>query len=138
MSFSKRLGKNTPQCYTKPLDSLKNWNNRFFWVDERVFPTARDWRINAPKDEMPVKGSYYMEDVAVLNTHMDLFNLISAPNPTKVKTGTRPHATHEVHLLTATANHVIVMEDASVVSGSSGTPSTVEKPPLDFANEGLP
>ncbi|GKB71703.1 hypothetical protein Tco_0933115, partial [Tanacetum coccineum] len=27
--------------------------------------------------------------------HMDLFNLISAPNPTKVKTGTRPRAAHE-------------------------------------------
>nr|GFB98717.1 putative transposase (putative), gypsy type [Tanacetum cinerariifolium] len=40
MSFSKRPGKNTPQCYTKPLDSLKNWNNRFFWVDECVFPAA--------------------------------------------------------------------------------------------------
>nr|GEZ09164.1 hypothetical protein [Tanacetum cinerariifolium] len=40
MSFSKWSGKNTPQCYTKPLDSLKNWNNRFFWVDERVFLTV--------------------------------------------------------------------------------------------------
>nr|GEU77824.1 reverse transcriptase domain-containing protein [Tanacetum cinerariifolium] len=40
MSFSKRPGKNTPQCYTKPFDSLKNWNNRFFWVDDRVFSTA--------------------------------------------------------------------------------------------------
>ncbi|GKA15407.1 hypothetical protein Tco_0695154 [Tanacetum coccineum] len=47
---------------------------------------------------------------------MDLFNLISAPNPTKVKTGTRPRAAHEVPLLTATANRVIVMEDATVAS----------------------
>ncbi|GKB96783.1 hypothetical protein Tco_0982920 [Tanacetum coccineum] len=139
MSFSKRPGKNTPQCYTKALNSLKNWNNRFFWVDERVFPTVVDWRINAPKDEMPVKGSYSAEDVAVLNTrHMDLFNLISAPNPTKVKTGTRPRATHEVPLLTATANRVIVMEDATAASGSSATPSTMEKSPLDFANEDSP
>ncbi|GJZ40394.1 hypothetical protein Tco_0586957 [Tanacetum coccineum] len=34
--------KETPQCYTKPIDSLKNWNNRFFWVDERIFPTVMD------------------------------------------------------------------------------------------------
>ncbi|GJV63583.1 hypothetical protein Tco_1474411 [Tanacetum coccineum] len=133
MSFSKRPGKNTPQCYTKPLDSLKNWNNRFFWVDERVFPTVVDWRINAPKDEMPVEGSYSVEDVAILNTQrtpiqkqpepllclvglsrryflrddvyptflndddrgMDLFNLIRALNPTKVKIGTRPRVAHE-------------------------------------------
>ncbi|GKC51287.1 hypothetical protein Tco_1074032 [Tanacetum coccineum] len=129
MLFSKRPGKNTPQCNTKPLDSLKNWNNQFFWVDERVFPTVVDWRISAPKDEMPVEGSYSAEDVVVLNTrHMDLFNLISAPNPSKVKTGTCPRVAHEVPLLTATANCVITMEDATVASGSSGTPSTVESP----------
>nr|GEV27654.1 hypothetical protein [Tanacetum cinerariifolium] len=69
MSFSKRRGKNTPQCYTKPLDSLKNWNNRFFWVDERVFPTIMDWRTNAPKDRMPVENMYSPEAVIILSTH---------------------------------------------------------------------
>ncbi|GJV78789.1 DNA-binding WRKY transcription factor [Tanacetum coccineum] len=46
---------------------------------------------------------------------MDLFNLISAPNPTKVKTGTRPRAAHEVPLLIATApmRIWIDMEDAT-------------------------
>ncbi|GJX29010.1 hypothetical protein Tco_0237089 [Tanacetum coccineum] len=62
---------------------------------------------------------------------MDLFNLISAPNPAKVKMGTRPRAAHKVPLLTATANRVIVMEDATMALGSSGTPSTVEKTPLE-------
>ncbi|GJS93735.1 hypothetical protein Tco_0800703 [Tanacetum coccineum] len=47
MSFSKRLGKNSPQ-----------WNNHFFWVDERVFPTPVDWRVSAPKDVKPKEGSY--------------------------------------------------------------------------------
>ncbi|GJS50044.1 hypothetical protein Tco_0600165 [Tanacetum coccineum] len=67
---------------------------------------------------------------------MDLFNLISAPNPAKVKTGTRPRAAHEVPLLTATANRVIDM-DTTGASGFSGTPSTVEKSPLDFTDEDL-
>ncbi|GJS06959.1 hypothetical protein Tco_0363755 [Tanacetum coccineum] len=40
ISFSKRPVKNTLQCYTKLLNLLKNWNNRFFWVDERIFPTV--------------------------------------------------------------------------------------------------
>nr|GFB87828.1 hypothetical protein [Tanacetum cinerariifolium] len=66
---------------------------------------------------------------------MDLFGLISAPNPAKVKTETRPRAAHEVSLLNATANRVIDMEDMTGVSGSSGTPSTVEKSPLYFSNE---
>nr|GEY15776.1 hypothetical protein [Tanacetum cinerariifolium] len=69
MSFSKRPGKNSPQCYTNPLDSLKNWNNRFFWVDERVFLTVVDWRTNAPKDGMPAEGTYSVEAVRALDTH---------------------------------------------------------------------
>ncbi|GKA15450.1 hypothetical protein Tco_0695197 [Tanacetum coccineum] len=66
---------------------------------------------------------------------MDLFNLISALNPTKVKTETQPRATHEVPLLTITANLVINMENTTVASGSSETPSAIEKSPMDFANE---
>nr|GEU78952.1 putative transposase (putative), gypsy type [Tanacetum cinerariifolium] len=103
----KRPGRNTPQCYTKPLDSLKNWNNRFFWIDERVFPTVVDWQTNAPKDGMSAAGTYSLEAVRVLDTHhMDLFNLIRALNPTKPAT-----------------------------TDSSGVPSTIERSPLDFAHE---
>nr|GEY75384.1 putative transposase (putative), gypsy type [Tanacetum cinerariifolium] len=172
MSFSKRSGRNTPQRYTKPLDSLKNWNNRFFWVDERVFPTVVDWQTNAPKDGMPAAGTYSLEAVRVLDTHptpiqkqpemllclvgirrryyledevyhtflhdddrdMDLFNLIRAPNPTKVKIGSRPRASHEVPLLTLTASHVIEMDEPAATD-SSGVPSTIERSPLDFAHE---
>ncbi|GKC58246.1 hypothetical protein Tco_1085844 [Tanacetum coccineum] len=66
---------------------------------------------------------------------MDLFNLIHNPNPFKVKTGTRPRAAHEVPLLTATANRMIDLEDPTLASGSSRTPSTVERSSLDFDNE---
>nr|GEW09281.1 hypothetical protein [Tanacetum cinerariifolium] len=170
MSFSKRPGRNTPKCYTKPMDSLKNWNNRFFWVDERVFPAVVDWRTNAPKDGMPAEGTYSIEAVRVLDTHrtpiqkqpemllclvgisrryylgdevtnfrsltadMDLFNLIRAPNPTKVKTGSRPRAPHEVPLLTLTAPRVIEMDEPAATD-SSGVPSTIERSPLDFTHE---
>nr|GEU68898.1 hypothetical protein [Tanacetum cinerariifolium] len=66
---------------------------------------------------------------------MDLFNLIRAPNPTKVKTGTRPRVAHEVPLLTITASRVIEMEDPATSTDSSGVPSTIERSHLDFANE---
>ncbi|GJU32659.1 hypothetical protein Tco_1176248 [Tanacetum coccineum] len=173
MSFSKRPRKNTPQCYTKPLDSLKNWNNRFFWVDERVFPTTVAWRTSAPKDSMLLEGTYSVEDVAILNARrapiqkqpetllclvglsrryflgddvypiflhddgreMDLFNLISAPNPAVIKTGTRPRAAHEVPLLMVIASRQIDMEEPVMASESSRAPSTLERSPLDFANE---
>ncbi|GKB56080.1 hypothetical protein Tco_0912266 [Tanacetum coccineum] len=160
----------------KPIDSLKNWNNRFFWIDERIFPTVMEWRTNAPKDGMPPVRSYSPTDVTTLNTRrtliqkqpeallclvglsrsyvlgdnvyptflydddreMDLFNLISAPNPTKVKTGTRPCAAHEVSLLTATTSRVIDMEDTAIESRSFRTPPALEKSPLDFADEDSP
>nr|GFA31795.1 hypothetical protein [Tanacetum cinerariifolium] len=142
---------------SKPLDSLKNWNNRFFWVDECVFPPAVEWRTNASKDGMPASGTYSVEAVRVLYTHRtpiqkqpeallclvgisrryylgddvyptfhyddDRGGLIRAPNPTKVKTGSRPRAPHELPLLTLTASH------------SSGVPSAIERSPLDFADE---
>nr|GEW97109.1 transposase (putative), gypsy type [Tanacetum cinerariifolium] len=65
---------------------------------------------------------------------MDLFNLIRAPNPTKVKVGSRPCAPHEVPLLTLTAPRVIEMDEPAATD-SSGVPSTIERSPLDFAHE---
>nr|GEU98340.1 hypothetical protein [Tanacetum cinerariifolium] len=70
-----------------------------------------------------------------VSDHMDLFNLICAPNPTKVKTGSRPRTPHEVPLLTLTANRVIEMDDPTAATDSSGVPSTIEKSPLDFSLE---
>ncbi|GKB94550.1 hypothetical protein Tco_0980687 [Tanacetum coccineum] len=59
----------------------------------------------------------------------------NAPNPTKVKTGTRPRAAHEVPLLTSAASRVIDMDEPATATESSRTPSTIEKSPLDFDNE---
>nr|GEU93276.1 hypothetical protein [Tanacetum cinerariifolium] len=66
---------------------------------------------------------------------MDLFNLIRAPNLTKVKAGSRPRAPYEVPFLTLNANRVIEMDDLAVATDSSGVPSTIERSPLDFALE---
>ncbi|GKB67578.1 hypothetical protein Tco_0928990 [Tanacetum coccineum] len=68
---------------------------------------------------------------------MDLFNLISALNLAKVKTDTRLRAAHEVPLLTVTANRVIDMGELAAATESFGTPSTIERSPLDFNNENL-
>nr|GEY21648.1 hypothetical protein [Tanacetum cinerariifolium] len=66
---------------------------------------------------------------------MDLFSLIHAPNPTKVKTGSRPCAPHELPLLTLTAPRIIKMDEPAAATDSSGVPSTIERSPLDFAHE---
>nr|GEU78597.1 hypothetical protein [Tanacetum cinerariifolium] len=119
-----------------PLSQFLFENNRFFWVDERVFLTVVDWRTNAPKDGMSAENTYSVDAVRALKTHhIDLFNLIRALNPTKVNIESRPRAAHEVPLLTLTFNRVVEMEDPAAATDSSGVPSTIERPPLDFANE---
>nr|GEY67348.1 hypothetical protein [Tanacetum cinerariifolium] len=131
--ISEDLHPELPGLEERIVDFSEGKNNRFFWVDERVFHTVMDWRVSAPKDEMPVEDTYSPEAVAVQNTQrtpiqkqpeellclvglirryflgedvypiflhdddrdMNLFNLIRALNPTKVKIGTHPRASHE-------------------------------------------
>nr|GEZ40330.1 hypothetical protein [Tanacetum cinerariifolium] len=118
---------------------------------ECVFFIAVDWRTNASKDGMPANGTYSVEAVRALDTHrtpiqkqpemllclveIDLFSLIRAPNPTNVKTGSRPRAPHEVPLLTLTAARVIEMDEPATATDLSGVPSAIEESPLDFAHE---
>ncbi|GKC55284.1 hypothetical protein Tco_1078029, partial [Tanacetum coccineum] len=78
-------------------------------------PGTEDTVVDFPEGKV---GIY--TNNSFFNAKMDLFNLISAPNPAKVKTRTRPRAAHEVPLLTATANRVIDM-DTTGASGSFGT-----------------
>nr|GEU31702.1 hypothetical protein [Tanacetum cinerariifolium] len=66
---------------------------------------------------------------------IDLFSLIRAPNPTKVKTRSRPRAAHEVPMLTVTANRVIEIEDPVTTTDSSRVPSSIKRSPLDYAHE---
>nr|GEV04939.1 transposase (putative), gypsy type [Tanacetum cinerariifolium] len=171
--ISEALRPELPGPGERIVDFPEGKNNRFFLVDERVFPIIVDWRTSAPKDEMPAENTYSPEAVMILNTHrtpiqkqpeallclvgsshryflvdevyptflhdddrdMDLFNLIRAPNPTKVKTGTCPRAAYKVPILTVTASRVIEMEDPAAEKDSSRVPSTIERSPLDFANE---
>nr|GFA34269.1 hypothetical protein [Tanacetum cinerariifolium] len=100
-------------------------------VNECVFPPAVEWRTSAPKDGMPASGTYSMEAI-------DLFSLIRAPNLTKVNTGSRPRAPHELPLLTLTASRVIEMDELAVATDSSGVPLAIEKSSLDFADEAAP
>ncbi|GKC30421.1 gypsy type transposase, partial [Tanacetum coccineum] len=69
---------------------------------------------------------------------MDLFNLIKASNPTKVKIGTRQRTAHEVPLLTATTSRVSKWWMRLSSPHLRGHPPPVERSPLDFSNEDAP
>ncbi|GJZ14929.1 gypsy type transposase [Tanacetum coccineum] len=66
--FTKRP--NVRAFYSKNLDSVKNWNDHFFWVDEFVVPAnARfSWfsGSNIVKDKAPPTSEYNMEHVNTL------------------------------------------------------------------------
>ncbi|GJQ95699.1 hypothetical protein Tco_0006838 [Tanacetum coccineum] len=66
--FTKRP--NVRACYSKNLDSVKNWNDHFFWVDEFVVPAnARfGWfsGTNIVKDRAPAPSEYNVEHVNTL------------------------------------------------------------------------
>nr|GEV91554.1 hypothetical protein [Tanacetum cinerariifolium] len=74
MSFSKRSD-NVVLCYTKPLDSLKNWNNHFFWVDDFACPASFLWHTakHVIKDPAPVTADFNAQDYATLVTHPSPF-----------------------------------------------------------------
>nr|GEW24000.1 hypothetical protein [Tanacetum cinerariifolium] len=67
MSFSKRPGSDVV-CYTKPLYSLKNWNDRFFWVDAFACPASFPWNTSkgVHKDPFPKSSEFNAEHFATL------------------------------------------------------------------------
>ncbi|GJX63738.1 hypothetical protein Tco_0296638 [Tanacetum coccineum] len=85
--------------------------------------TVLDTRRTPIQKQLPVMPSRAEPEIFYGGRHMDLFNLISAPNPTKVKIGTRPRAAHEVPLLSVTVNRVIDMEDPAPAVVSQEVPS---------------
>ncbi|GJY18722.1 hypothetical protein Tco_0390213 [Tanacetum coccineum] len=70
ISFCKRT-EGSPACYTKPIDSLKSWNNHFFWVDSFACPALFPWHTvkSVSKDPSPKPTDYNAKHYAVLVTH---------------------------------------------------------------------
>nr|GFD27835.1 hypothetical protein [Tanacetum cinerariifolium] len=58
---------------------------------------------------------------------MDLFSLIRASNPMKVKTGSRPRAPYELPLLALIAPRVIEMDEPAAATDSSVEPPAVRE-----------
>ncbi|GKD56713.1 hypothetical protein Tco_1290100 [Tanacetum coccineum] len=74
MSFKKRQGSDAV-CYTNPLDSPKNWNDNFFWVDSFACPASFPWHTSktVSKDRFPKSSQYNAEHYATLVAHPTLF-----------------------------------------------------------------
>ncbi|GJU82587.1 hypothetical protein Tco_1284952 [Tanacetum coccineum] len=69
MSFSKRP--DSDDVYTKPLDSLKRWNDHLFCVDSFACPASFPWHTdkNISRDPFPKPTEFRADDYAVLVAH---------------------------------------------------------------------
>ncbi|GJU14130.1 hypothetical protein Tco_1136526 [Tanacetum coccineum] len=124
MSFSKRQG-NDAVCYTKLLDSLKSWNDHFFWVDAFACPASFSWNTSKSVSMNPFSKSseFNAEHYATLVAYpapfhkysepflclvgisqMDFLLSIQIANPTKMRVGERQRAEDEPRLLDTTGD----------------------------------
>ncbi|GKC80227.1 hypothetical protein Tco_1131001, partial [Tanacetum coccineum] len=80
VSFSKHPG-NTATCYTKPLDSLKKLNDRFFWVDAFACPASFSWNASptVSNDPFPKSSQYNAEHYATLVAYPAPFHKYPEP-----------------------------------------------------------
>ncbi|GJU46673.1 hypothetical protein Tco_1203939 [Tanacetum coccineum] len=117
MSFSKRQG-NDVVCYTKPLDSLKSWNDRFFWVDAFACPASFPWNSSksVPKDPFPKSSEFNAEHYATLTV-----------DPTKVRVGERQCAEDEPKLLDTTVGRVVPLLPIGPARAESELDASVDR-----------
>ncbi|GJZ78033.1 hypothetical protein Tco_0642705 [Tanacetum coccineum] len=80
LHLSKRQG-NDAVCYTKPLDSLKSWNDHFFRVDAFACPASFPWNTSksVSKDLFPKSSLFNAEHYATLVSYLALFHKYSEP-----------------------------------------------------------
>ncbi|GJZ33550.1 hypothetical protein Tco_0578986 [Tanacetum coccineum] len=80
LSFSKHQGSNVIY-YTKPLDSLKSWNDRFFWVAAFACPASFPCNTSTTvsKNPFPKSSQYNAKHFAILVAHLAPFHKYLEP-----------------------------------------------------------
>ncbi|GJY72489.1 hypothetical protein Tco_0476192 [Tanacetum coccineum] len=147
VSFSKRPGNNVT-CYTKPLDSLKSWNDRFFWVDAFACPVSFPWNTSttASKDPFPKSSHYNAEHYDTLVAYpasfhkypepflclvgisrRDLFAFIRTTDPTKVRIGERQRGKDKPKLLDTTVGRTVPLLSVAHARAESELDASVDR-----------
>nr|GEW64651.1 hypothetical protein [Tanacetum cinerariifolium] len=140
MSFSKRQGIDVV-CYTKPLDSLKGWNDYFFWINAFVCPALFSWHTgkSVSRDVIPMSYEFSLEHYATLVTYpapfhkclfcaeIDLMSFIRTVDPTKVGIGERPRDEDEPKLLETTVGRVVPLLPVALDRFSGELVASVDK-----------
>nr|GEX16635.1 hypothetical protein [Tanacetum cinerariifolium] len=147
ISFSKRQGTDAV-CYTKPLDSLKGWNNHFFWIDAFACHALFPWHTgkSVSRDVIPKSFEFSPEHYATLIAYsapfhkypkpflclvgmsqMDLLSFIRTADPTKVRIDERQRVKDEPKLLETTVGRVVSLLPVAPNRSSGELEANVEK-----------
>ncbi|GJV77391.1 gypsy type transposase [Tanacetum coccineum] len=114
--FTKRP--NVRACYSKNLDSVENWNDHFFWVDEFLVPANA--RFGWFSGTNIVNEYENGED-------MDLNAFIRTADPRKVRIVERARAENERPIRTVAKHHTVTLLPTSVVRPSGELSASIER-----------
>ncbi|GJX08845.1 hypothetical protein Tco_0196777 [Tanacetum coccineum] len=142
--FTKRP--NVRACYSKNLDSVKNWNGHFFRVDEFVLPAnARfSWfsGSNIVKDRAPAPYEYNGSNVnpycskapppPLRSLEMNLNAFIRTADPCKVRIVERARGENERPIVTVAKHRTVTLLPTSVVRSFGELSASVER---EFAGD---
>ncbi|GKF27611.1 hypothetical protein Tco_0093953, partial [Tanacetum coccineum] len=114
------------------MDSVKNWNDHFFWVDEFVVPAnARfSWFSGSimVKDRAPAPFEYNVERVNTLIAQASSFLRDGFECfPRKVRIVERQRAEHEGPIVTVAKHRTVTLLPTSVVRPSEELSASVER-----------
>ncbi|GKA34703.1 hypothetical protein Tco_0721132, partial [Tanacetum coccineum] len=72
LSFSRRDP--TPCCFSKKINSLKGWNDHFFWIDARICPIFILWYKNVlvTRDPLPSDNRMNFDLLGLLDHHRNV------------------------------------------------------------------
>ncbi|GKC33835.1 hypothetical protein Tco_1046219, partial [Tanacetum coccineum] len=152
MYFSKRPGHDVV-CYTKPLDSLKGWNDHFFWVNAFACPASLvvypALFHKYPELFLCLVGIslYYTldentypeflhESRTISLFEMDLLTFICTADPTKVRIDERQRGEDEPKLLDTTIGRVVLLLPVAPARGESELEDSVDRLFDEEGNDG--
>ncbi|GJY37599.1 hypothetical protein Tco_0423963, partial [Tanacetum coccineum] len=117
-SFVKR-SLSAPSCLSKPLDSIKNWADHFFWVDSKVFPISVPLYTGGvlEKDRAPHLTARQEQTVQVLSANKAPFRRTA--DPRKVQAVEVQKEEEQVKLLDS-IKHCFVSLDAPAAVQQEG------------------